>query len=103
MDIFDRMRAGELIRIDAPEYAPVFELIQRALRITGELNSAYHDADQTRAILSELTGGQIDETTWITPPFYTDFGRFTRFGKNVFVNFGCSFMDSGGITIEPFR
>lgn len=33
MDIFGKMRAGELIRIDMPEYAPVFELIQRALRM----------------------------------------------------------------------
>lgn len=33
-------------------------------------------------------------------PFYTDFGRNIRFGKNVFMNINCTFMDRGGITIE---
>lgn len=100
MDIFERMRAGELIRLDDPDYPKVYEAIMRAFRITGELNSGYHDADQTRLVLSQLTGMKIDPTTWIIAPFYTDFGQFTCFGKNVFVNFGCSFMDRGGITIE---
>lgn len=100
MDIFERMKQGELIRLDDPDYPKVYEAITRAFRITGDLNSSYHDADQTRAVLSELTGQQIDETTWIIAPYNTDFGLFTRFGKHVFVNFGCSFMDRGGITLE---
>ena len=93
------MRRGELIRLDDPEYPVIEELITRAFRITGELNAGYHDAAETRAVMSELTGELIDETTWIVPPFYTDFGRFTRFGRNAFVNCGCTFMDRGGITI----
>lgn len=100
MDIFERMKQGELIRLDDPNYSKVYEAIMRAFRITGELNSSYHDIEQTRAILSELIGYKIDESTCIIAPFYTDFGLFTSFGKNVFVNFGCSFMDRGGITIE---
>lgn len=100
MDIFERMRHGELIRLDDPDYHLIYEAIMRAFRITGELNSSYHDADQTRAIISDLTGQHVDNSTCIIAPFNTDFGQFTRFGKNVFVNFGCSFMDRGGITIE---
>lgn len=100
MDIFERMKQGELIRLDDPDYPKVYEAITRAFRLTGDLNSSYHDTDQTRVILSELTGKQIDESTSVMPPFYTDFGQFTRFGKRVFVNFGCSFMDRGGITLE---
>lgn len=99
-NIFDRMRTGELIRLDDPDYPQIETAILRAFRITGELNSAYHDADRTRAVLSELTGVEIDRSTTVMPPFYTDFGLFTRFGKDVFVNFGCAFMDRGGITIE---
>lgn len=98
--IFERMMDGELIRLDDPEYPQVHEAITRAFRITGELNSSYHDTDQTRQVISELTGDTLDDTTTVMPPFYTDFGLFTRFGKNVFVNFGCSFMDRGGITLE---
>lgn len=99
-DIFQRMRAGELIRLDEPDYPLIEQAILRAFRITGKLNAAYHTAEQTRAVLSELIGAPIDPSTSVMPPFYTDFGQFTRFGKNVFVNFGCSFMDRGGITIE---
>lgn len=99
-DIFERMRSGELIHLNDPDYDRVYRAIARAFSITGKLNSSYHDENQTRDILSELTGEQIDKTTCIIAPFYTDFGQFTRFGKNVFVNFGCSFMDRGGITIE---
>lgn len=98
--IFERMHAGELIRLDEPDYPVVYEAIMRAFRITGELNSAYHTPQQTRAVLSELTGAEIDESTTVMLPFYTDFGQFTRLGKNVFVNYGCGFMDRGGITIE---
>jgi acetyltransferase-like isoleucine patch superfamily enzyme len=34
------------------------------------------------------------------PPFYTDFGKNIRVGKNVFINHGCEFMDRGGVTLE---
>lgn len=34
------------------------------------------------------------------PPFYTAFGKTTHVGKEVFINFGCTFLDQGGITIE---
>lgn len=34
------------------------------------------------------------------PPFYTAFGKTTRVGKEVFINFGCTFLDQGGITLE---
>ena len=100
MDILERMRQGEPIRTDDPDYATIFNFIQRAFRITGELNTGYHDADSARALMSELTGQAIPASTWIVPPFYTDFGRFTQFAERVFVNFGCSFMDRGGITLE---
>lgn len=100
MNIFERMHAGELIRLDDPDYPKVGEAIERAFKITGELNSSYHTDEEARAVLSELTTEQIDESTTIKLPFYTDFGQFIRFGKNVFVNYGCGFMDRGGITIE---
>lgn len=100
MDIFERMRNGELIKNEDPGYNRIAEAIEKAFEITGKLNSAFHNDEQVRAILSELMGFEIDASTIIKLPFYTDFGQFTRLGKNVFINFGCSFMDRGGITIE---
>ncbi|MDR0612130.1 MAG: sugar O-acetyltransferase [Dysgonamonadaceae bacterium] len=100
MNIFERMRQGELIKNEDSGYNLIAEAIERAFEITGKLNSAFHNDEQVRAKLSELMGFEIDSSTTVKLPFYTDFGQFTRFGKNVFVNFGCSFMDRGGITIE---
>ena len=59
-----------------------------------------HTDEEKRKLLSLLTSTEIDETFRILPPFYTDFGRNIRVGKNVFVNHGCTFMDRGGITLE---
>ena len=35
----------------------------------------------------------------IIPPFYTEFGKNTKIGKEVFINFCCHFQDNGGIEI----
>ena len=98
-DIFDRMKAGEPIRLDDPEYPKVQEFVDRTLRLSTQLNSST-DSDQIRKRLSEITGSEIDETTTVFIPFYTNFGRFIQIGKNVFINHACSFLDMGGITIE---
>jgi len=74
-------------------------LTQEALRITAELNGSYHTVEESRALMEELTGTSIDDTFVISPPFYTDCGKYIRFGKNVFLNRGCFFQDLGGIDI----
>lgn len=94
------MRGGELILESDPEYPVLFDALLRGMRMTTELNTSYHTPEQTREVISELTGQKLDESVWIVPPFRTDFGQFIRFGKNVFVNSGCMFMDRGGITLE---
>ncbi len=57
------------------------------------------DFDGMRALLGELTGHDLDPSVRVLPPFHTDSGRNLRFGRNVFVNHGCTAMDSGGIDI----
>lgn len=75
-------------------------LSQEAMKITSELNNTYHDSDGVRALLSRLFGYTIDETFTLFPPFYTDCGKNTHIGKNVFINSGCRFQDQGGIIIS---
>lgn len=70
-----------------------------AMRITAELNSAYHTQEEIRALISGLTGKKVDETLTLFPPFYSDFGRNITIGRNVFINAGCCFQDQGGIVI----
>ncbi len=98
-DIFGRMRAGEAIRKDDPEYDQFQQAVARTIRLSAALNASA-DIDQVRQRLSEITGKDIDGSTTIFPPFHTNFGRFITLGKNVFINHACSFLDMGGITIE---
>jgi acetyltransferase-like isoleucine patch superfamily enzyme len=74
--------------------------IERAWAIMGRLNAlAPGDFAAMRAHLEELTGHDLDPSVRVLPPFYTDGGRNLRFGRNVFVNHGCTAMDFGGIDI----
>jgi len=98
-DIFERMKTGELFRFDDPQYPRVLEIVARTIELSVKLNSSTN-VDQIRERLSEITGVQVDITTTIFVPFYTNFGRFIRLGRNVFINHACSFLDMGGITIE---
>ncbi|HEU4902670.1 MAG TPA: sugar O-acetyltransferase [Flavisolibacter sp.] len=98
-DIFDRLQAGEPIRLDDPQYFKLNDVVNRTIKLSAALNTST-DVDQIRERLREITGRQIDESTTVFTPFYTNFGRFTQIGRNVFINHACSFLDLGGITIE---
>ena len=74
--------------------------IQRAWKLAHRLNALVPgDFDAMRAALGELTGQELDPSVRVLPPFHTDGGRNLRFGRNVFVNHGCTAMDIGGIEI----
>ncbi|MEZ0540997.1 DapH/DapD/GlmU-related protein [Fibrella arboris] len=99
-DIFDRLRAGGLLRKDDPDYYKFADVVARTIRLCVEMNATATSVDQVRKQLSTIIGTEIDESTAIFPPFHTNFGRFTKLGKNVFINHACSFLDIGGIAIE---
>jgi acetyltransferase-like isoleucine patch superfamily enzyme len=98
-DIFDRMKTGEPIRLNDPQYFKINEVINRTLNLSAELNTST-DIDRIRERLSEIINSKIDDSTTVFAPFHTNFGRFIQLGKNVFINHACSFLDMGGITIE---
>lgn len=98
-DIFQRLRGGEPIRLDDPEYSKINEVVIRTIHLNNRLNQV-GEINEVRAILSEIIGNEVDESTKIFPPFYTNFGRFTQLGKHVFINHACSFLDMGDITLE---
>jgi acetyltransferase-like isoleucine patch superfamily enzyme len=98
-DIFTRMLAGGTIRMDDPEISKMWDMVNRALSLSPVLNAST-DVEQTRKLLSEITGKEIDSSSTIFIPFHTNFGRHIQIGKNVFINHACTFLDLGGITIE---
>jgi len=98
-DIFERMKAGGLIPQNDPQYPKVMEVVTRTIKLSASLNNST-DVHQIRDRLSEIIGSQIDLSTTIFAPFYTNFGRHIQLGRNVFINHACSFVDMGGITVE---
>ncbi|GAB4025768.1 sugar O-acetyltransferase [Spirosoma gilvum] len=98
--IFERLRAGEPLRQDDPEYAQFGAVVSRTIKLCVEMNATATDIDQIRSRLSDIICTEINPSTVVFPPFYTNFGQFISLGKNIFINHNCSFLDIGGITIE---
>ena len=83
-----------------PESAAMSANVERAMAITAKLNHlTFNDADEVRALFSELIGKKVDDSFLLIPPFYATGGTDTRIGRNVFVNQNCTFYDLGGLDI----
>lgn len=98
-DIFDRLKGGEPMRLDDPEYYKVQAVVDRTLSLSPSLNAAT-SVNDIREKLGDIIGRKLDDTVTVFAPFYTNFGRFINLGKGVFINHACSFLDMGGITLE---
>jgi acetyltransferase-like isoleucine patch superfamily enzyme len=83
-----------------PASAAMLANVRRAMTITAALNRlTVDDADQVRALFSELIGKKLDDGFLLIPPFYTESGVNIRIGRNVFINQNCTFYDLGGLDI----
>ena len=91
--------AGRLIEGGSAAHEFMHGAAQEALRVVAELNGAYRTPDEVRALLSQLTGRPVAESVSVFPPFYSEFGKNLILGERVFINQGCRFQDTGGITI----
>ena len=98
-DIFERLRNGETIPVTDPESHKLRDVAFATRKLLLQLNQSV-DPEEMRALLSLITGMEIDPSTAIFPPLYVNYGRHTKIGKNVFINFDCVFLDLGRITIE---
>ena len=97
--IIERDLSGEPVSIDDADYGKIKKIIANAKRLTQKMNTMVCDAATARKYFSKITGQAVGEDFNLNPPFYTDFGRNIRVGKRVFINFGCTFMGRGGVTI----
>src|SRR5258708_29177542 len=90
----------KIIYSRTPESAAMLANVKRAMAIIATLNRlTFKDADEIRALFSELIGKKVDESFLLIPPFYTAGGDEIRVGHNVFVNQNCTFYDLGGLDI----
>jgi acetyltransferase-like isoleucine patch superfamily enzyme len=98
-EFLDHVNRGALIEGGSAHHRFMHGAAQEALRVVAELNCGYRTPWEVRALLGELTGKQIDGSVAVFPPFYSEFGKNLTLGKDVFINIGCRFQDTGGITV----
>ena len=97
--IFERLLAGETIQSNDPEAFKMWEESFATRQLLIQMNNAA-DAAEVRRLLSQIIGAEVDESVAVFSPLYINYGKHTKIGKNVFINFDCVFLDLGGITIE---
>lgn len=97
-DIFERLLNGEIILPGDPQ---IGRLREEAFAVKELLNQMNHSSnpEEITQILSQILGKEVQEVAIFTP-LYINSGRHIHIGKNVFINFDCTFLALGGITIE---
>ena len=74
----------------------------KAKNLTVKFNNLdFNDAKTHREILTEMLGS-LGEDADILEPFNCDYGIHTFLGKGSFVNYNCSFLDTGFIEIGEY-
>lgn len=97
-NIFERLLNGETILPNDPE---IGKLIKESFAIKKwliEINNSSNPEEITK-ILSKILDKEVQDVAVFTP-IYINYGKNINIGKNVFINFDCTFLALGGITIE---
>ena len=98
MTIFKRLQSGEAVPYSDPQHNQISEAAAHTTKLLVELN-ATADTEKVRQLWGEISGQPLDPSTTIQIPVYVNIGKFTRIGKNVYINHLCSMLDMGTITI----
>ncbi|WP_318346009.1 sugar O-acetyltransferase [Flagellimonas baculiformis] len=99
MDIFERLKKGETIPPSDPQAYRMREASYSTKKLLVQMNNAT-EPEEIRDLLSQITSSEIDKSVAVFTPLYINYGKHTKIGKNVFINFDCVFLDLGGITID---
>lgn len=98
-DVFERLRSGETISHADPQAYKLREASYATNRLLVQMNNSC-DPSEVRNLLGQIIGASLDESVAVFTPLYINYGKHTKIGQNVFINFDCTFLDLGGITIE---
>lgn len=97
-DIFEKLLAGETI---FPNDSQIGRLRAEAFavkKLLNQMNNAVNPEEITQ-ILGKILDKELQDVSVFTP-LYINYGKNITIGKNVFINFDCTFLALGGITIE---
>lgn len=97
-DIFKRLLEGQTI---LPDDLQMGRLRDEAFVVKTLLNQMNNAVDPVKisALFSRILDQEVQDITIFTP-IYINYGKHINMGKNVFINFDCTFLALGGITIE---
>lgn len=99
IDIFERLKKSEIISTEDPQAHKMQDESYSVKKLLVQINNS-SDPTEIRDVLGQITDSKIDESTTLFTPLYINYGKHTRIGKNVFINFNCTILGLGGITIE---
>lgn len=92
-EIFARDLNGEIVSPSDQGYDELINSIWDTMKTTAELNNGYHTPDEVRRILGEIIGQEVDESVTLLPPFYVDYGKHIKIGKDALSNSAARFSD----------
>ncbi|MNK21083.1 putative acetyltransferase [compost metagenome] len=97
-DIFARLLKGETILPDDPQINRLRAESYKTKEILIQINNSA-DPDEISVLLGQILDYTLENVTVFTP-IYINYGKNIKIGKNVFINFDCTFLALGGISIE---
>ncbi|WP_139418618.1 sugar O-acetyltransferase [Chryseobacterium mulctrae] len=98
LDIFERLLRGETILPNDPEMPRLRDESFAVKKILIKMNNS-SDSDEITKLLSEILNQEVQNVAVFTP-LYINYGKNINIGENVFINFDCTFLALGEITIE---
>ncbi|VXB48050.1 MULTISPECIES: sugar O-acetyltransferase [Chryseobacterium] len=98
LDIFERLLRGETILPNDPEMPRLRDESFAVKKLLIEMNNS-SNSDEITKLLSEILNQEVQNVA-VFMPLYINYGKNINIGKNVFINFDCTFLALGGITIE---
>ncbi|NTE00903.1 sugar O-acetyltransferase [Agrobacterium tumefaciens] len=97
--IFNDLRNGEIVTSAHPQIAELRKSSYATIQLVQQMNSSA-DPFTINEFLGKIIGEKIDESVAVFPPLYINNGKHLSIGRNVFINFDCTFLTLGGIEIE---
>ena len=96
MNIYEKMRSGQIYFCDDPELA---KLQTRCLdRLYDFNNTRPIEGEKRQSLLREILA-EVGDNCYIEPPLHANWGIHTHFGSNVYANFNLTLVDDTDIFV----
>jgi maltose O-acetyltransferase len=97
-DWMRRLREG-WVGMDDPDIGDYDRALAACAEKLSLFNSPQTGPEERRRILVSLTGAELQGRTRILAPFRCDLGFNIKLGKDVLVNYNCTFLDTAEISV----